>query len=52
MNVHTIPKKIFYSTDLIGGAFFSCFKSFKSYGDLNVLVKVRIVKILSNFKRK
>ena len=22
MNVYTIPKKIFYSTDLIGGAFF------------------------------
>ena len=51
MNVHTIPKRIFSSTDLIGG-FFSNFESFKSYGGLNVIIKVWIFKILSNFKRK
>ena len=32
--------------------FFSYFESLKSYGGLNVMIKVWIVKILSNFKRK
>ena len=31
------------------GTFFSYFESFKSYGGLNVINKVWIVKVLSNF---
>ena len=34
------------------GTFFSYFESFKSYGGLNVIIKLWIVKILSKLKRK
>ena len=51
MNLHTSPKRTLFSKNLIG-KFFSYFESFKSYGGLNVIIKVWIVKILSKFKRK
>ena len=51
MNLQTVRKKILCSTSLSCN-FFSYFESFKSYGGLNVIIKVWIVKILSKFKRK
>ena len=51
MNVHTIPKRIFYTTDLMG-FLFSYFESIKSFGGWNVIIKVWNAKIFSNFKRK
>ena len=51
MRLHTIRKRILCSRNLIG-TFSLYFELFKSYGVLNVIVKVSIVKILSNFKRK
>ena len=51
MKLHTIRKRILCSTYLIG-EFLSCNESFKSYGGLNKIIKDRIVKVLSNFKRK
>ena len=47
MNLHTIQKKILYSINLIHD-FFLYFESFRSLGGLNVIIKVGIVKILSN----
>ena len=52
MNLHTIRNRIFGSTNLIGEFFFPYFEPFKSYGGLNVIIKVWIVKILLKFKRK
>ena len=51
MNVHTSPKRVLCST-ILTWEFFSLFKSFKSYGSLNVIIRVWIIKILSNFKQK
>ena len=51
MNLDTIRKRILWSTNLIC-EFFSYFESFKSYGSLNVIINVWIVKILLKFKRK
>ena len=51
MNVHTIRKTILCSRNLIPD-FFSYFESIKSYGGLNVIIKVWVLEILSKFKRK
>ena len=40
----------YYALQIWFLTFFSYFESFKSYGGLNVTIKVRIVKILSNLK--
>ena len=51
MKLHTIRRRILCSTNLMED-FFSFFLSLKLYGGLNVIIKDRIVKILSNFKHK
>ena len=51
MNLHTIQNKILCSTNLMQDLF-SFFESLKLFGGLNVIIKVRIVQILSNIKRK
>ena len=51
MNLDRIRKTILCSTNLTCD-FFSYFESFNTYGGLNVIIKVWIVKILSKFKRK
>ena len=51
MNLHT-SRRQFYALPARFATFFSYFKMFKSDGGLNVIIKVWIVKILSNFKRK
>ena len=42
----------FYPLPTTFATFFSYFESFKSFGGLNIIIKVWIVKSLSNFKRK
>ena len=42
----------YYAPQICFLTFFSYFESFKSYGGLNVITKVRIVQILPNFKGK
>ena len=42
----------FYALQIWLASIFLYFESFKSYGGLNVIIKVWIVKFLSNFERK
>ena len=46
MSTYRPFEREYYALEIWFPTFFSYFESFKSYGGLNVIIKVRIVKIL------